>query len=87
MDKMEQNSKAYNLEKKEWEKEMAVLDLKSKQQAIQIEEFAKRQKAESANWNLEKNSMASQVREITQRHEREKEELKFRLKEFEEKNN
>lgn len=31
--------------------------------------------------------MTSQVREITQRNEREKEELKFRLKQFEDKNN
>lgn len=84
---MEENNKKYNLDKKEWEKQMAVLDLKSKQQNTQIEELTKKEKSDTAAWSVERNTITGQVREITQRNEREKEELKLKLREFENKNN
>ena len=87
LQKMEENNKKYNLDKKEWEKQMAVLDLKSKQQNTQIEELTKKEKSDTAAWSVERNTITGQVREITQRNEREKEELKLKLREFENKNN
>ena len=42
LERIEESTKKYNLDSKEWEKQMAVLDLKCKQQASQIEELGKK---------------------------------------------
>lgn len=56
------------------------MDIKMKQQITQIEELSKKEKTLELTLNTSKGEMSQQVREITQRQEREKEEIKNKLK-------
>jgi len=52
--KYEESFRQFNGEKKEWEKERALLDLKVKQQMTQIDELQRREKALDSNLNVSK---------------------------------
>ena len=80
MNKLEESQKMISGERKEWEKEKAIMDIKMKQQIAQIEELSKKEKTLELTLNTSKGEMSQQVREITQRQEREKEEIKNKLK-------
>ncbi len=69
MEKLDQSTKIYNNDKRQWEKEKAIFEIKVKQQSTQIDELSKKEKLLDANLNVTKNESVNQVRTITQRYE------------------
>lgn len=67
------------MDQKKWEKEKAVLEQKVSLNQTLIDELKSKEKSLDANLNMSKANMSKEVRDISLRFEKEREELKSEL--------
>lgn len=79
MNRFEEDSRTYQLDQKKWEKEKAVLEQKVSLNQTQIDELKSKEKSLDANLNISKANMSKEVRDISLRFEKEREELRSEL--------
>jgi response regulator of citrate/malate metabolism len=77
--KFEENVRTYQMDQKKWEKEKAVLEQKVSLNQNQIDELKSKEKSLDANLTISKANMSKEVRDISLRFEKEREELKSEL--------